>query len=158
MKTFQQFCENAYQLDEFRIGNPLDNPTIKRITQNPQVQRAARSLNTGAKWVARASYAMDVLDPKKNPLEKAVSAYGVVKPFSPTTYAPAVFKQGRTGSIIDRTARAIPGMTPDPNRDVGRRLGTAISSTASEILSPATASGKVKVGTDRSGKPIYMDK
>ena len=140
MKTFQQFCGDAYQLNEFRIQNTKNNPVV-------------RNISGVAKNLIRGLNVMDVIDRTKSPLEKAGAAYGVVKPYSPVTYAPTVFNQGKTGSLVDKTAKAIPGMTPNLKTDIGRRLGTSIS----RSIVPSTASGKVPVkGSD--GKTYYMDK
>lgn len=149
MKTFQQFCEQAYNLNEFKIGNPLQNPTIRRVA-SPVFRNLERIENIATVIGATPG--------KKDIASRAAAAYGIAKPLSFPSMAPDIVKQGQTGSFVDKTARAIPGMTPNPKTDIGRRLGTAISGVASKAFTPPTASGRVKVGTDKTGKPIYMDK
>lgn len=83
MKTFQQFCEDAYQLNEFQIGNPLQNPLVKKVTQNPVVKQ-------GVKWATRASGALTALDPKESPGSRVVGAMTAVKPFNPVTLGASV--------------------------------------------------------------------
>ena len=81
MKTFQQFCEDAYQLNE--IQNPLNNPLVKRVTQNPVVRQ-------GFKWASRAGGAFTALDPKESPGSRVVGAMTTVKPFNPVTLGASV--------------------------------------------------------------------
>jgi len=69
MKTFQQFCEDAYRLNEFNIGNPLNNPLVKKA----------------GGFVLRGIGAVDALNPKETPVNRAAGALSVVKPFSPAT-------------------------------------------------------------------------
>lgn len=156
MKTFRQFYVEAYQLDEFQIENPLNNPLVKRVTQNPNVQKALKVSKVGLKNLTRFAYATDVFDNTKNPVQRAAAAYGVVKPYSPVTYAPRIINQGRTGSTLDKTLRSIPsapGFSNNPETDIGARSGRAIRN----LVTPPTASGKVAVrGND--GKTYYMDK
>jgi len=149
MKTFQQFCEDSYQLYEFKIGNPLQNPTVRRIA-SPVFKNLERIEN-----ISTAAG----LDPgKKDFASRAAAVYGIVRPLSFLSMAPDIVKQGQTGSFVDKTAKVIPGMTPNPKTDIGRQLGTSISRFASRVFTPPTAAGKVKVGTDKAGKSIYMDK
>lgn len=122
MKTFKEFYQEAYQLDEFQIENPLNNPMVKKITQNPYVQYGKSAL----KNLTRVANIPDVFDSSKSPLERVGAAYGIAKPYSPVTYAPRVFNQGQMGSLVDKTARVIPGMTPNPKTDLARRAGTAL--------------------------------
>lgn len=83
MKTFQQFCEQVYQLDEFQIANPLQNPLVKKVTQNPMVKQ-------GFKWATRAGGALTALDSKESPGSRVVGAMTVVKPFNPVTLGASV--------------------------------------------------------------------
>jgi len=156
MKTFQQFCEDVYQLNEFQIENPLKNPLVKRVTQNPNVQKALKVGNIGLKNLTRIANTTDVFDNTKNPVERAAAAFGVVKPYNPITYAPMIVNQGRMGSTLDKTLRSIPsapGFSNNPETDIGARSGRAIR----DLITPPTASGKVAVrGSD--GKTYYMDK
>jgi len=156
MKTFKQFYQEAYQLDEFQIGNPLNNPLVKKVTQNPNVQKVLKYGGSALKNLTRVANVTDVFDGSKSPLERAGAAYGIAKPYSPVTYAPRVFNQGQTGSRLDRTLRSIPsapGFSNNPQTDIGARSGRAISN----LLAPPTASGKVAV-KGRDGRIYYMDK
>jgi hypothetical protein len=119
MKTFQDFCEDAYQLNEFRIGNPLNNPLLKQVTQNPLVKRG---VNLGIRAFGFDTATNRSLDPATR-LSGAIS---VVKPHSPTVLAPSIFAQGQSGSLTDKVARKIPGMTPNPQTDIGKRMGDVI--------------------------------
>jgi len=86
MKTFKQFCSEAYQLDEFQIGNPLNNPMVKKVTQNPLVKGVGKALT----WGARGLGALDVVDPKTKPGEKVVGALTAVRPLHPATIATSI--------------------------------------------------------------------
>lgn len=83
MKTFKQFYVEAYQLNEFQLGNPLNNPLVKKVTQNPLVKG-------GVKLGTRALGALDVIDPKTRPGEKVVGALTAVRPFHPASMAASV--------------------------------------------------------------------
>lgn len=85
MKTFQQFCEDAYQLNEFQIGNPLQNPLVKRVTQNPIVKRAGGLL-------VRGLSAQQALDPKETPANRLSGALGTVAPLSPVTIGASAYQ------------------------------------------------------------------
>lgn len=148
MKTFQQFCEQAYQLNEFQIGNPLNNPIVKKVTSkiNPVITTLDR-IESGV-----TAAGIDKTRPQDIPTRLA-NVYGVIKPFSLPSMAPDIMRQGKTGSLTDVISKKIPGMTPNPKTDIGRRAGQAIS----KALIPPTASGKVAVkGTDN--KTYYMNK
>lgn len=83
MKTFKQFYRESYQLDEFQIGNPLNNPIVKKVTQNPLVKK-------GAKLAARGLGVLDVVDSESKPGEKVVGALTAVRPFHPVSVASSV--------------------------------------------------------------------
>jgi hypothetical protein len=78
MKTFQEFCEDTYQLNEFRVGNPLNNPLVKKVTQNPVVKKVAGG-------ALRADSAATAINPKETLMNRVTGALGAVKPFSPVT-------------------------------------------------------------------------
>ena len=85
MKTFQQFCEDAYQLNEFKIGNPLNNPLIKKA----------------GGLVLRGLGAVDALNPKETPVNRTSGVLSVVKPFSPVTIAVGLGSQVLAPAAIE---------------------------------------------------------
>jgi hypothetical protein len=85
MKTFKQFCKEAYQLNEFKVGNPLQNPLVKKVTQNPVVKKAGGLLLRGLS-------AQQALDPKETPANRLAGAMGTVAPLSPATVGASVYQ------------------------------------------------------------------
>lgn len=152
MKTFKQFCSEACQLNEFQLRNPLNNPLVKGITS--KVKPVVRNLERIESGVTASG--IDKTRPQDIPTRLA-NLYGVIKPLSLPSMAPDIIRQGQTGSLTDVAARKIPGMTPNPKTDIGRRLGQSISSAVSRVVTPPTASGKVAV-KGANGKTYYMEK
>jgi len=83
MKTFKQFYSEAYQINEFQIGNPLQNPLVKKVTQNPLVRK-------GTNFALRASGAVTALDPKASAGDRVVGALSAAKPYHPATLAASI--------------------------------------------------------------------
>ena len=83
MKTFKQFYQEAYQLDEFKIGNPLNNPLVKKVTQNPVVRTTSRvlggALNIALNRVSGAEKATTD-DPNIGPIERGLGAASAITP------------------------------------------------------------------------------
>jgi hypothetical protein len=76
MKTFKQFCAEAYQLDEFRVGNPLNNPLVKKV----------------GGFALRGLGMADALNPKETPANRVAGALSAVKPFSPVTIGASLYQ------------------------------------------------------------------
>lgn len=147
MKTFNQFCSEAYQLNEFQIGNPLNNPVVKKVTSkiNPVFKNLERIEN-----IVNVS-GIDKSRPQDLPT-RAANLYGIARPFSLPAMAPDIIRQGQSGSLVDKAARAIPGMTPNPKTDLARRAGTALMDFArGKPITPAPK-GPVKIPSLRNLK------
>lgn len=132
MKTFKQFCSEAYQLNEFRIGNPLNNPVVKKVTSkiNPVFKNLERIENiVGVSGIDKSR-------PQDLPT-RAANLYGIARPFSLPAMAPTIVRQGQSGSLVDKTARAIPGMTPNPKTDLGKRIGDTLGRGISSVFNQA---------------------
>ncbi len=79
-----------------------------------------------------------------NPIDKAASAYGIIKPFSLPSYGPDVFRQGKTDSLLDKglnqiakTTTNLTGgrLTPNnPKTDIGAKLSRKIFSPLKTIF------------------------
>ena len=79
-----------------------------------------------------------------NVIDKAASAYGIIKPFSLPSYGPDVFRQGKTDSLLDKglnqiakTTTKVTGgrLTPNnPETDIGARLSRKIFSPLKTIF------------------------
>ena len=52
----------------------------------------------------------------------------VMGPVTAVSTGATLFNQGQSGSLVDQAANLIPGMTADPETDLGKRLGDSISS------------------------------
>lgn len=85
MKTFKQFCEDAYNLNEFKIENPLNNPLVKKVTQNPLAKKAGGLLLRGLS-------AQQALDPKETPANRVTGALGTVAPYNPATVGASLYQ------------------------------------------------------------------
>jgi hypothetical protein len=94
MKTFQQFCEDAYQLNEFNIGNLSNNPLVKKVTQNPVVKRVMGG-------AFRVDGAATAINPKETPMNRATGALNAVKPFSPVTMGAGLGSQVLGPALIN---------------------------------------------------------
>jgi len=146
MKTFNQFCTEAYQLNEFQIGNPLNNPMVKKVTSkiNPLFRNLDRIENIATTIGATPD--------KKDVVSRAAAAYGIIRPLSLPSMAPDIVKQGQSGSLTDKVARSIPGMTTNPKTDLARRAGTALMDFArGKPITPAPK-GPVKIPNLRNIK------
>jgi len=75
MKTFQQFCEDSYQLNEF-IDNKNIKQTVKNIAQSPVGRFTSRAL----RLVSRGEGVLGVTDPKTGPLERLTAGVQAVAP------------------------------------------------------------------------------
>lgn len=128
MKSFEQFCIEAYQLDE----NIL-NKAEKFVQKTKPLKN-----------LMRLSYGMDVLNKNISPAERAVSAAGVVAPIT-TGISRFTFNQGQTGSELDRLSKfgsknlQIPTGTgvkigQNPSTDIGRRLSDKIGKEVSSLV------------------------
>lgn len=100
MKTFQEFCTEAYQLNEFDAGNwwtrnVTNNPVVRRVTNNPVTRTASRVINnpvvrTGGRVVGGAlnvgfnrALGLEKLttdDPNVGPMERGLGAVSLVSP------------------------------------------------------------------------------
>lgn len=79
MKTFQQFCEQAYQLDEFIDTKKVLKPiiqTVKNITQSPTGRFARRAIQIASRGEGVAG----VVSPRTGPLEKLAAGVQAVAP------------------------------------------------------------------------------
>lgn len=116
MKTFKQFYQEAYQLNEFQIKPPTGRQIVGGVKSmlNPFIGPA-----------------MDVA-------------------------------QGATGMVGQKVGGPVGGLLKKVAPAAG--LGFAFTRAATPVgvaaatFNQGTAAGRVKVGTDRQGKPIYMDK
>ena len=70
-----------------------------------------------------------------NPIDKAASAYGIIKPFSLPSYGPDIFRQGKKGSLldqglnrIDKFATNVTGgrLSSNPETNIGKRMSDKI--------------------------------
>jgi len=84
MKTFNQFCSEAYQLNEFQIGNPLNNPMVKKVTQNPLVKTTGRvvggALNIHYNRLKGLDKLTQTIDPNVGPIERGLGAASAITP------------------------------------------------------------------------------
>ena len=95
MKTFKEFCAEAYQLDEF--VNPKDikstlskvkstvtsNPVVKSVTTNPIVRTGGRVLGGALNVAFNRALGLEKLttdDPNVGPVERGLGAVSVVSP------------------------------------------------------------------------------
>jgi hypothetical protein len=95
MKTFKQFCVEAYQINEFQISNPL----VKKVTQNPIVKRVGGLLTRGL-------YATQALDPKETPANRLSGALGTVAPYNPVTIGASAYQPFSNWAAQQRKERA----------------------------------------------------
>ena len=102
MKTFKQFYQEAYQLDEFKIGNPLNNPLVKKVTQNPLVKTTSRvvggALNFGFNRVLGAEK-LTTDDPKIGPIERGLGGISAMSMFAPGVSQTAGAAHNVIGSV-----------------------------------------------------------
>jgi len=79
MKTFQQFCDQVYQLDEFidtkKVLKPITQ-TVKNITQSPAGRFAGRAIQIASRGEGVAG----VVSPRTGPLEKLTAGVQAVAP------------------------------------------------------------------------------
>lgn len=129
MKTFNEFCAEAYQLNEFQIGNPLNNPIVNKVAR--KIKPVFKNLERIENIVGASG--IDKSRPQDLPT-RAANLYGIVRPFSLPAMAPELIRQGESGSLTDRVARRIPGMTPNPKTDIGRKLGDVFSSVVNQSI------------------------
>jgi hypothetical protein len=120
MKTFQQFCEEAYRLNEFQL------PKVK-LPSPGQVVKG------GVSYLANPFIGpgMDVA-------------------------------QGATGAVGQKIGGPVGGLIKKAAPVAGIGFGLTRAATpvgvAAATFNQGTAAGRVKVGKDKTGKPIYMDK
>jgi hypothetical protein len=83
MKTFREFYIDAYQLNEFRIGNPLNNPLVKKVTQNPVVRTTGRVLGGALNVAFNRALGVEKAttdDPNIGPIERGLGAASAITP------------------------------------------------------------------------------
>jgi len=83
MKTFNQFCIEAYQLNEFQIGNPLNNPMVKKVTQNPLVKTTGRFVGGTLNVAFNRALGAEKLttdDPNVGPIERGLGGISAASP------------------------------------------------------------------------------
>lgn len=93
MKTFQQFCEEVYDLQELDVKGAL-----QKVTQNPVVKTAGQLL-------VRGLSAQQALDPKETPANRLAGALGTVAPTSPVTIGAAAYQPWSNWAAKQRQER-----------------------------------------------------
>lgn len=128
MKTFNQFCTEAYQLDEnILVNNPVTNAIDKFGKKFKPLQK-----------YYRISGAMTALD-KKAPTSDRV--FGAAQAINPATWwMQTAFDQGKPDSIATTLSKVGPetikvpgtsfGVGTKPSTDLGKRAGDALVNTA----------------------------
>jgi hypothetical protein len=111
MKTFQQFCEDAYQLTEVAATATSQNPlakiqrsvssAIKPVTSNPIVRGATRALggalNIGFNRVLGAEK-LTTDSPRVGPIERGLGGISAASMFAPGVSQTAGFAHNVIGS------------------------------------------------------------
>jgi len=54
--------------------------------------------------------------------------------FTAPSWMPAVFNQGQSSSALSRNIGRVPGMTPNPKTDIGRRAGNELQYAAGQLM------------------------
>ena len=71
--------------------------------------------------------------------------------FTAPSWMPAIFNQGQsssaTSAAVNRAAQTVPGLKPNPQTDIGRRLGNELQYMGGQLLQGRVPYGKPAVGS-----------
>lgn len=142
MKTFNEFCTEAYQLDENILTN---NPLTRGIVNNPvtsAVDKFAKKYQP-LKQITRFMGAQDALNPKLPATDRAFGALSTVAPYAGSAMG-MVFNQGKPDSPTTWLSKVGPetikvpgtgfGVGTKPSTDLGKRSGDALANLAKKAV------------------------
>jgi hypothetical protein len=138
MKTFNQFCTEAYQLDENILTN---NALTRGLVNNPvtsAVDKFAKKYQP-LKNITRFMGAQDALNKNLPTTDRVFGALSTVAPYSAGVMQ-TVFNQGKPDSVTSKVSKMGPetikvpgtsfGVGTKPSTDLGKRSGDALVNTA----------------------------
>jgi len=138
MKTFNQFCTEAYQLDENILTN---NALTRGLVNNPvtsAVDKFAKKYQP-LKNITRFMGAQDALNKNLPATDRVFGALSTVAPYSAGVMQ-TVFNQGKPDSVTSKVSKMGPetikvpgtsfGVGTKPSTDLGKRSGDALVNTA----------------------------
>jgi len=138
MKTFNQFCTEAYQLDENILTN---NALTRGLVNNPvtsAVDKFAKKYQP-LKNITRFMGAQNALNKNLPTTDRVFGALSTVAPYSAGVMQ-TVFNQGKPDSVTSKVSKMGPetikvpgtsfGVGTKPSTDLGKRSGDALVNTA----------------------------
>ena len=136
MKTFNQFCTEAYQLDENILTN---NPVTSAVDNFAKKYKPIRQ-------ITRFMGAQDALNPKLPATDRVLGALTTIAPISGASMG-MIFNQGKPDSPTTWLSKVGPetikvpgtgfGVGTKPSTDLGKRSGDALANLTKQAVKKA---------------------